>query len=266
MVEHPLAHSRSSRNNGDDAGRLGRASPDEPRSLHDPSSSGTGPPRRRPASRPARPARPRTTATPGSWATTSAGPSRSGSATPTVQADAVRVRRRAGDGRHVPGRDLPRLHRRRHASSTSRLAASAEARASRRCPSRPPRRRPRRPGARRAAAGQRRRRPAPAGHGRDRHRWRGGTGRRRTTPAAPKQPAAPKAAPSTPAPATPRPVHPAARRRVRRRRDRRRRRRRAGGWRPRTGGRPGAGGGAAAPRAHPGRAATAATRAGSRAR
>ena len=39
--------------------------------------------RRRAASWPERPGRPRTTATPGSWATTSAGPWRCGSATPT---------------------------------------------------------------------------------------------------------------------------------------------------------------------------------------
>ena len=65
--------------------------------------SRTGPP-------PARPGRPRTTATRGSSATRRSWPWPSGSATRRAAADADRVPRRPGRGRHLPGGDLEDVH------------------------------------------------------------------------------------------------------------------------------------------------------------
>ena len=97
----------------------------------------------------------RTTATPGSAAGTRTSRSPSGSATPTRQADADRVRRRAGRRRHDPGADLERDRHRLRAAESRQAEEDG-----RRRPTAPPARRPPPPAPH--ALRPRRRRPAPS--------------------------------------------------------------------------------------------------------
>ena len=123
--------------------------------------------RRSASSPPARPAPPRTTATPGSWASTRTDGGRLGRLPGPPRAHGDRVPRPARGGRHLPRRDLARPHARGdRASATSASWTRARTRTQ---TTRPPRRPwpPGRPAQRRAprprTAPRRTRRPRTAG-------------------------------------------------------------------------------------------------------